>query len=192
MSLRRIALLAALAAAGCYPEQIDPMKVQPRFRAYAASGFFEDGRAMRPPPAGTVARERRLAGPAVTEGLQAGQPVTTIPVPLTREGLEAGRKRFDISCAVCHGVLGDGKSVVAGKMSLRPPTSLHERKDKPPGHLYRVIALGFGFMPHYADVLSVEERWQVVGYVQALQLSQGQPVQSAPPEEQQRLEKEKP
>jgi mono/diheme cytochrome c family protein len=114
--------------------------------------------------------------------------VTTIPVPMTRKLLDVGRKRYDITCGTCHGMLGDGDSIVARQMSLRPPPSLHRYTDRPAGYLYEVIAKGFGMMASYAAELTIEERWAIVAYVRALQLSQGTPAVELPADVRQRLE----
>ena len=193
MTCRGWALLLGLGLVACYPQDIDPMKLQPKPLPYRESAFFADGRAMRPPVPGTVPRERRLGGPELVKGLSAaGAAVERIPVPLTREAVEAGRARFEVLCATCHGLLGYGDSVVARKMSLRPPPSLHQFRDRPPGFFYGVVARGFGFMPSYADLLDVQERWQVVAYLEALQLSQSQPLENLPPEQRKKLQEEPP
>jgi mono/diheme cytochrome c family protein len=98
--------------------------------------------------------------------------------------VEVGRAKFDVICAACHGVLGTGESVVAQNMALRRPTSLHEPyvRALPPGRIYQVIRTGYGVMPPYGPWLTVEERWGVVAYVHALQLSQGVEVTTLPPE----------
>ncbi|HEY3444981.1 MAG TPA: cytochrome c [Myxococcales bacterium] len=187
------ALAAAAASSSCYPQDVDPMKVQPKAMPYRESAFFGDGRDLRPPVPGTVPRERRLGTSELVEGRTAsGAAVERIPVPLTREAVEKGRAHFEVLCATCHGLLGTGDSVVARKMSLRPPPSLHDFRDKPPGFFYGVVTRGFGFMPSYADLLDVEQRWQVVAYVQALQLSQSMPLQSVPPDQQRKLQEEPP
>ncbi len=179
---------AALLAAGC--DVLDPMLEQDKVRTYRPSDFYEDGIAMRPPPAGTVAAGAALP-PQVRTGLQAdGTPLSRIPVPVTRELLQAGRKRFEIICAACHGLVGDGKSLVARNMSLRPPPSLHDYAARSDGYLYQVISKGFGLMPAYSAELTVEERWAVVAYLRALQLSQRARLAEAPPEARARLERE--
>jgi mono/diheme cytochrome c family protein len=108
--------------------------------------------------------------------------LTTFPVKVDRPLLALGRKRFDITCGTCHGPLGDGDSIVAHQMSLRPPPSLHLYADRPVGYIYDVITHGFGMMASYAGELPVRERWAVVAYIRALQLSQAVPVDKAPPE----------
>jgi len=170
---------------------VDPMERQPKGRAFAANPFFEDGRAMRPPPAGTVPRERIVQNPALTLGSVDGRDVAEIPVTLTRALLDLGHRKFDIYCATCHGLLGDGNSPVAANMSLRLPPNLHDRTGMAPGHYYQVISNGFGLMPGYAAELNVQERWAVVAYLRALQLSQSAPLTLAPPEERARLTKER-
>jgi mono/diheme cytochrome c family protein len=145
---------------------------------------------MRTPPAGTVAYRSAL-DPVVATGLGPdGRPVATVPLPLTAATLARGRSRFEIICAACHGVLGDGESQVALNMSLRRPPSLHAYRDVPDGHVFRVITHGFGLMPSYAPALSVEDRWAVVAYVRALQLSQYAKVEQLPPAAREALEKE--
>ena len=114
--------------------------------------------------------------------------VKTVPIPVTRKLLDLGRKRYDITCGTCHGPLGDGDSIVARQMSLRPPPSLHRYATKPAGYIYEVATKGFGMMASYAAELTVEERWAVVAYIRALQLSQGTPAAELPPAVRQQLE----
>jgi mono/diheme cytochrome c family protein len=168
----------------------DPMERQPKGRPFGANPFFEDGRSMRTPPAGTVPREQIVQNAAITQGKSGGRDLTEIPVPITRALLETGRKKFDIYCATCHGLLGDGNSIVATKMSLRPPPNLHEKRHQTVGHYFQVISGGFGLMASYAAELEVEERWAVIAYLRALQLSQNTPLALAPAEERERLQRE--
>jgi hypothetical protein len=202
MTGRMLSLVLAVAAlaAACDENVLDPMADrQPRAMRYKESTFYADGLSMRAPPEGTVPRERITLNPQLTTGRGPDGPmqanaealpsyVTNIPVPVTRKLLELGRKRFDITCATCHGPLGDGDSIVARQMALHPPPSLHRYVAKPSGYFYEVISKGFGMMASYAAELTVEERWAVVAYVRALQLSQLTPVGELPPAERQRLE----
>ena len=185
-----IAAVSLALATGC--DAVDPMRHQQKVKAYQASDFYADGLSMRAPPAGTVVHGTQV-DPGITAGLGPdGKPLQTIPVAVTPALLATGRKRFDIVCATCHGALGDGHSVVATKMSLRPPPSIHDFRDRSDGFLYQVISQGYGMMPSYSTQLSVEERWAVVAYVRALQLSQHAPLSAAPPDEQARLQKVSP
>jgi mono/diheme cytochrome c family protein len=183
----RSALAAlALLAAGC--DVLDPMMVQQKVKLYRPSDYYDDGVPMRPPPAGTVARED-LFPPEVQTGLGPdGRPLARAPLPLSRESLELGRHHYEVVCAACHGLLGDGESPVARNMSLKAPPSLHLKVGNPDGYFYRVIAQGFGVMPSYAGHLTPEERWAVVGYLRALQLSQGTRAEKLGPAERALLE----
>jgi mono/diheme cytochrome c family protein len=189
VTARRLLPLVFLAALTACP-RLDPMQRQAKYKAYQSSEYYEDGLAMRTPPAGTVPFHA-LVDPAVLTGRGAdGKPLATSPVPVDDRLLALGRKRFDISCAVCHGTLGDGQSQVAMNMALRRPPSLHLYRDRPDGHIYQVISEGFGLMPSYATQLSVEERWAVVAYVRALQLSQHATLTELPPAVRERVQQE--
>lgn len=192
--LAALALLPLVSGLGCVQsESIDPMMVQPKHKAYARNDFFVDGRAMRTPPPNTIPRERAVGNLVLTTGAdEQGKRATTIPIQLTREVLARGQNRFNIYCAICHGAAGDGNSLVASQMSLRPPPNLHERASQPVGHTYEVIANGYGLMPSYAAELSVEDRWAVVAYVRALQRSQAAKLDDAPAAVRAELSKESP
>ncbi|HEX9291051.1 MAG TPA: cytochrome c [Anaeromyxobacteraceae bacterium] len=182
------ALLALLAAGGC--EALDPMISQQKVKPYRESDFWPDRISMRPPQPGTVAREDALTSPLVTGRGPDGKVLAALPIPVTRALLETGRKRFEIICAACHGYLGDGVSLVARNMSLRPPPSLLARAQQPDGWYFQVMSEGFGVMPSYASVLPVEERWAIVAYLRALQLSQSARVDQLAPEDRAKLERE--
>lgn len=179
---------AALALAGC--PRLDPMQRQQKVKAYQASRYFADGLGMRAPPEGTVPHAPLLP-PEIATGLgEDGRPVALAPIPVDAKLLARGRARFDVTCAACHGLLGDGESQVALNMSLRRPPSLHAYRDVPDGHIFRVVSEGFGLMPSYARELSVEDRWAIVAYVRALQLSQYATLDQVPPDQRRKLEEE--
>ena len=173
----------AVFAAGCTNEQLQRMVEQPKYLPYTENDFFEDARAMRTPPPGTVPRERQPSSPALEGRGQNGAYVEAIPVPITLAMLKQGQHEFQITCATCHGLLGDGDSVIAEKMSLRPPPSLIKSAmvDRPAGNFYGVISEGYGLMPSYADQIAPAARWAVVAYIRALQLSQSARLADAPP-----------
>ncbi len=185
----RLLVPALLVTTAC--PRLDPMNTGVNKRkAYQASDAFQDGMAMRHPPEGTV--PYRSARDAVVEtGIGPdGKAVAESPLAVTAASLGVGRAKFDVYCAACHGVLGDGESQVALNMSLRRPPSLHQYRDVGDGYIFRVISSGFGLMPSYASELTIEERWAVVAYVRALQLSQHATLDQLPPEARQRLEQE--
>jgi len=172
---------------------------QPKANRYRESKFFQDGLTMKAPPEGTVQRERITLNARMTTGRETdgpiqsnGEPlpvyVKTVPVPVTRKLLDLGRKRYDITCGTRHGPLGDGDSIVARQMSLRPPPSLHRYIEKPAGYIYEVASKGFGMMASYAAETTVEERWAIVAYIRALQLSQSMPATDLSPAERQQVE----
>ena len=187
--MRALPILAlALVTAGC--EWVNPMMQQPKVKPYRKSVFFPDQIAMRAPPPGTVPAGAPVEAAATSGRDAAGAPVARIPVPVTPELLALGRKRYDVFCAVCHGVLGDGQGPVARNMSIRPPPSLLQIGARPDGFFFTAITEGYGYMPSYRPWLGDEERWAVVAYVRALQLSQGVRIEQVPPDVRARLEKE--
>jgi mono/diheme cytochrome c family protein len=180
--------VAVLALAGC--EALDPMITQQKVKPYRESEFWPDRISMRPPQPGTISREDVLDAELATGRGPDGKILTRVPFPVTRAVLETGRKRFDVNCAVCHGYLGDGDSLVAKNMNLRPPPSLLARAAQPDGWYFQVMSEGFGLMPSYASAIPVRERWAIVAYLRALQLSQTARAADLPPAERARLDGE--
>ncbi len=167
------------------PIDFQRMIYQNRFTTWQRCGYFRDGRALQEPPEGTVARGAPTGTPAELTGLDHGAYVDDIPIPVTRDLLLAGRKRFEIYCAACHGLRGDGVSIVAENMDLRRPPAIagSAARRLPSGRIYQVVDEGYGLMRSYAeDLVSPEERWSVVAYLRALQLSQGVKLDALPPD----------
>lgn len=180
-------LAAALAvlAAGCRQDMHD----QPKYKPLAASAFFEDGRSARPLVEGTVARGHLRADAHLYTGRIGNDLATTFPFPVTRAVLERGRERYAIFCTPCHGALGDGEGMVV-KRGLRHPPSFHiERlREAPAGHYFDVITNGFGAMASYASRVPVEDRWAIIAYIRALQLSQHATLADVPEDQRKQLE----
>jgi hypothetical protein len=110
------------------------------------------------------------------------------PFPITREVLDRGQERFDVYCSVCHGRLGMGNGMVVQRGYRRPPSYHIDRlRQAPVGYLFDVISNGFGAMPDYADQVSPRDRWAVIAYIRALQLSQNATLADVPPDEQREL-----
>jgi mono/diheme cytochrome c family protein len=182
-------LLTAIALlSGC---RID-MHVQPRQNPLSRSDFFTDQRSARPPVEGTVARGQLHEDAYFHTGKAGNTPGDYMPFPVTKEVLERGRERYNIYCAPCHSRVGDGNGFIPSRGFARKPPSYHiERLRKQPvGYFYDVITNGFGIMPDYASQIPPRDRWNIVAYIRALQLSQnatkadlpaGQPVSSEPP-----------
>lgn len=163
------ALLALAYLAGCRQDMHD----QPKLEAYEPSAFFADGRGTRPRVPGTVARGELAEDEALHTGRSAGDLVTVIPVPLDAALLERGRERYGIFCTPCHDALGYGDGIVVQR-GMKRPASFHidRLRQASPGYFFDVITNGFGAMYDHADRIPPRDRWAIVGYVRALQLSQ--------------------
>jgi mono/diheme cytochrome c family protein len=170
------------------------MAVQPGIRPDEGSSFFADGRASRPLVAGTVARghlrtdlplftgkrTRRSADWAVAAALlgpaaaaATSDDVDTFPFEITRAVLEHGQNRYMIYCVVCHDPLGTGRGKIVER-GYTPPPSYHidRLRTAPVGHFFDVITNGYGSMPDYKQQIPPRDRWAIVAYLRALQLSQ--------------------
>lgn len=179
---------------------------QPRFGAQAASPLFADGRAMRPPVPGTVARGQADLDDHYHRGLslvrdEAGQWQVRyhdgLPdrLRVDQQFLLRGQERFNIYCAPCHGLDGYGDGPINRRAmdnqhaAWVPPTSLHtdDVRQRPDGHLYNTIRNGIRNMPAYATQIDVDDRWAIVAYIRALQRSQQTTLDDVPPDQRDRL-----
>ncbi|XXX71934.1 cytochrome c [Sorangium sp. So ce134] len=210
MKRGRLLPLACLAAALCLactpstpadPEpgdadllDLERMLRQARYVPYQPSELFHDGAAMRRPPEGTVPNDRVTGDPGLTRGVAGGAYVTRIPVPVTLDLLRYGKERFEIFCAACHGIAGDGESEVARNMTQRRPPSLVDPRVQafPPGRIYQVIVEGYGLMRSYEPNIPLRERWAIVAYVKALGRSRAAALDALPPPLRERARKELP
>jgi len=172
LSLRNISplgLLAVLALAGCRQDMQD----QPRFKPLAESDFYSDLRSARPPVDGTVARGQLHEDTYFFSGKLGNNPGDYMPFPVTGDVLARGRERFNIYCAPCHSRLGDGNGMIVQRGFRAPPSYHTERLRKAPlGYFFDVMTEGFGAMPEYASQIPARDRWAIVAYIRALQLSQ--------------------
>jgi hypothetical protein len=169
---RKVAILApaVIALAGC---RID-MHVQPRQNPLSRSEFYADQRSARPLLEGTVAREQYDGDTYLHSGKLGSNPGDYMPFPITKEDLERGRVQYNVFCAPCHSRVGDGNGYIPSRGFARKPPSFHiERLEKAPaGYVFGVITEGFGIMSDYASQVPVRDRWRIVAYIRALQLSQ--------------------
>ena len=173
---------------------LERMIRQKRYAPYQPSELFNDGAVMRHPPEGTVPNDRVTDDPGLTRGVAGGAYVARIPVPVTLELIRYGQGRFEIFCAACHGIAGDGESEVARNMSQRRPPSLVDARVQafPPGRIYQTIVEGYGLMRSYEPHIPLRERWAIVSSVKALGRSRAAALDALPQPLQERARKELP
>lgn len=175
----------ALFMTGCDVD-FNRMYEQARYDEYEPSEYFSNGTIMRHPPQGTVSRTQPLAPPdlpEVADGRRDGVPVERVPVSVTEDVVRRGKNRYDIFCAPCHGMTGTARTQVSENMLRRPPPPLvlPPVRDYPAGRIFRAVTYGYGLMRAYDAELTLADRWAVVAYVQALQLSQAVALDALPP-----------
>jgi mono/diheme cytochrome c family protein len=195
---------------GCEKAMHD-MYDQRKYKPLAASDLFSDGQSARPLPPGTIVHSGgALAG--ASSGRIGEQPLLgsqgelhpthlgehahehagvseTNPLPITQALLRHGQERYNIYCAPCHSPLGDGDGMVARRGFPHPPSYHTDRlRNAPDAHFFSVITQGYGVMYPYADRLSEHDRWAVVAYIRALQLSQHAELAAVPEEARQQIE----
>lgn len=181
---------ALVLLAGCERAKQD-MYDQPRYKPFAASPLFDDGAAVRTPPAGTVAHARGAfagssSGREGTDAVLRDQQLDaspTMPYPVDLALLRRGQNLYTVYCTPCHSPAGDGDGRVVRRGFPAPPSYHSERlRNASDRHLYAVISKGYGIMYPYADRLEPAERWAIVAYIRALQLSQNVQAANLPPD----------
>ncbi len=146
------------------------MTQQRKYKTYSPSTLWADGASARPLPDGGVAQ-----GDLALAAVEAMPPEAS-PVLLAR-----GRKRFDIYCAPCHGLGGDGDGVIVAHGFPKPPSYHIDRLlAAPPSHFYKAISKGYGVMYSYSDRVDPHDRWAIVAYIRALQFSRRATVAEVP------------
>lgn len=167
----------AVSLSGCRRDMQD----QPRSKPLRASRFFPDGRLARPVPKGTIARDELNDVDVLHTGLNNGVFAAQFPIPVTKPVLERGQERYNIFCTPCHGFLGDGNGMIA-RRGFKWPANLHtdRLRNAPPGYLFQVISNGYGAMPAYRDSIDPKDRWAILAYLRALQLSRSASLADVP------------
>ena len=169
--LAAIVLLTLLV--GC-ERGLHEMYDQPKYKPLTPTPLFSDGNSSRPQVQGTVAYSSGSA--AGSSSGRRGAPGPSDEPPATGALLNRGRQQFEIFCAPCHSEAGDGDGMVARRGFPAPP-SYHtpELRSTPDSHFYDVITNGYGAMYPYAERIAPRDRWAIVAYIRALQLSQHAP-----------------
>lgn len=171
--------------AGCRQDMHD----QPKFKPLRANPFFADGRSARPLVAGVVARGTLQDDAHLFTGRVNDEFVTTFPFPITQDVILRGQERFNIYCTPCHGHLGDGEGMIVQRGLKHPPSYHIDRlREAPVGYFFNVITNGFGAMFDYADRIPVKDRWAIIAYIRALQLSQNAKIDDVPADARQQLD----
>ena len=179
--VRVSAAFFALLAGGCQIQQ--DMARQPKAKPLSPSDFFADGRSERPLLENTVAR-----GSIDDDNLAVAKDSNAFPIKLDQDLMERGRQRYKIFCTPCHGLQGDGNGMVAMRGMKHPPTYHQPRlRQVPNGYLYDVITNGFGAMLGYSAQIPPRDRWAIIAYLRALQLSRNTPVSELPEELREKL-----
>jgi mono/diheme cytochrome c family protein len=149
------------------------MHNQPKYRPLRASALFPNGSSARVPVEGTVARGTLQTDEAFFTGKVATQLVTELPFAVDEQVLNRGEQRYNIYCAPCHDRTGSGNGLVVQRGYRQPPSMHIDRlRDVQAGHFFDVITNGFGAMPDYRAQITPRDRWAIVAYIRALQLSQ--------------------
>ena len=182
-------LPALMLTAGCRRDMQD----QPKIKPLRGTTFFRDGLGSRQPIEGTIPRGHlrsntefftgKKAGAAIatpaqqqTAGAQANSfpdDIDTFPLPVTKEVVERGRERYEIFCSACHGLTGNGDGMIVRRGFRRAASFNDDRlRQAPVGHFFDAMTNGWGAMPSYAAQIPVQDRWAIVAYIRALQLSQ--------------------
>jgi mono/diheme cytochrome c family protein len=195
-----LCLIALLGTAGCRRDMQD----QPKMKPFRGTTFFGDGLSSRQPIVGTIPRgflrtdtalytgkktnapapgATAAPGPQPAAGAQANtypDDVETFPFPVTKEMVVRGRERYDIFCSVCHGLTGNGDGMIVRRGFRRAASFNDDRlRQAPVGHFFDAITNGWGAMPPYAAQIPVEDRWAIIAYIRALQVSQQNPAASS-------------
>ena len=177
--------VCAAALAGCTQQ----MAEQPRCGPLEASAFFADERCARQPVEETVARGYLHLDEHLYAGKVDGRPADTLPFSVTRQLLARGQERFNIYCTPCHDHLGSGQGMIVRRGFSAPPSFHIERlRQAPLGHFFEVMTNGYGTMPKYDTQISAQDRWAIVAYIRALQLSQHATLSDVPDKVRQRLQ----
>jgi mono/diheme cytochrome c family protein len=167
------------------------MQDQPKMKPYRPSSFFADKVSSRQPIEGTVPRgflrtdteyftgkkkgvtSAAAAQPGTTGAAAYPDDVDVFPLPIDEKLMSRGKERYEIFCSVCHGLTGYGDGMVV-RRGFRRAASFHDDRlrQAPVGHFFDAISNGWGVMPSYAPQIPVADRWAIIAYIRALQLSQ--------------------
>jgi mono/diheme cytochrome c family protein len=161
-------MLLTLGLTGCRQDMHDA----PRYDPFEASAILPNGSSAQPLVEGTVARNHLNDDEQMYTGKVAGKPADTFPFAIAAADLDRGQERFKIYCSPCHGRTGEGNGMVVQR-GYKQAASYHvdRLRQAPVGYFFDVITNGFGAMPDYKAQIPARDRWLIIAYVRALQLS---------------------
>ena len=168
-TLMATAALCVITLAGCADALRQDMATQPKNRPESPSDFFADGRSVRPLIENTVAR-----GSIENDAYNVPKDFAGFPpaVKVNEKLLQRGEDRYKIFCTPCHGLQGNGEGMITMRGMKHPPSYHIERlRQAPNGYFYDVMTNGFGAMYSYSERITPADRWAIIAYVRALQLS---------------------
>jgi mono/diheme cytochrome c family protein len=149
------------------------MQDQPKFFPQRGTDFYADGRSVRPQVENTVARGQLRENGYFYTGLVNGKEADGLPFPVTPELLERGQERYNVYCTPCHSRVGNGVGMIVQRGYMKAGNFNTARLEAAPlGHFFHVISNGYGAMPDYSSQIAPVDRWAIVAYIKALQLSQ--------------------
>lgn len=190
-----LVLGVCVAVAGCRYDMQD----QPKMKPYRGTTFFADGLSARQPIQGTVprgflrtdieyytgkksVRSVPSVSPQTSTATDFPDDVEVFPFPVTEDTVRRGKERYEIFCSVCHGLTGNGDGMIVRRGFRRAASFNDDRlRQAPVGHYFDAITNGWGAMPPYAAQIPVQDRWAIIAYIRALQLSQQNPQAAASP-----------
>ena len=177
------AACCTLAISGCDYSLRQDMANQPYNRPLSPSDFFADGRSVRPLIENTVAH-----GAPENDVYNVAKDYAAYPLPVNEKLLQRGQDRYKIFCAPCHGLQGDGNGMAAVRGMKHPPSYHIDRlRQAPNGYFYDVMTNGFGAMYSYSERIPPSDRWAIIAYVRALQLSRNAKMSDLPESLRQKL-----
>ncbi len=170
---RVLTAFASAAGLALLPGCRQDMHNQPKFVPQRGTSFYADGRSVRPQVENTVARGQLHENSYFQTGLIGDHEGDGMPFPVTAEVLEKGQERYNIYCTPCHSRVGNGVGMIVQRGYAKAGNFHTARLQAAPlGHFFNVISNGYGAMPEYSAQVTVVDRWAIVAYIRALQLSQ--------------------
>lgn len=182
-------ILFLISVVGCNSNlTLQKMGTAPRYDPLAPSNFFSDGQSARQPVADTVARGHTQDDELLFTGKMNGQDAIVFPFSISANDLARGQERFNIFCSPCHGQTGYGNGMIVQRGFVKPPSFHDDRlRNAPVGHFFDVITNGLGAMPSYDTQIPARDRWAIIAYIRALQLSQNATINDVPLDERSKL-----